>query len=142
MLHPGNRASYERGFTLIELMIVIVIIGVLAAISLPRLKEYQLKSRRSEATSALMEMAAQLEQYFMDNRTYTGDFTQLGYPEAASVTTTNGYYTITIDPAAPTYSFTLTAAPQGTQSDDTACGNFTLDNTGAKGHSGTAPGCW
>lgn len=130
--HSGRFNAKEQGFTLIELMMVVVIIGILMAISLPQFTEYKMKSRRSEATSALMQIAAQQEQFFMDNRSYTGDFTQLGYPVAGSVTTENGYYSVTIS-ANPVYSYTLTATAQNDQTGDTACKAFTLTNQGTKG---------
>ncbi|MFO7593603.1 MAG: type IV pilin protein [Pseudomonadota bacterium] len=144
--HSGRLKAKEQGFTLIELMMVVVILGILTAIALPQFTDYKMKSRRSEATSTLMQIAAQQEQFFMDNRSYTGNFTQLGYTAAGSVTTDNGYYSITIS-AAPVYSYTLTATPQGAQAGDTDCASFTLTNEGTKGaldsSNNTATGaCW
>jgi type IV pilus assembly protein PilE len=134
-----------QGFTLIELMIVIVIIGVLASIGVPQYQDYVQKSRRSEATRTLMQIAALQEQHFLDNRSYTNDFTDLNFPVAGTVTTENGYYAITIgnfDPALP-YTYKLTATPQGVQSaDSTRCTTLTLDNQGVKGHTGSAASCW
>lgn len=130
--HSGRFKAKEQGFTLIELMMVVVIIGILMAIALPQFTDYKMKSRRSEATSALMQIAAQQEQFFMDNRSYTNDFQDLNYPNTGSVTTDNGYYLITIN--VPTdYSYTLTATAQGDQAGDTACKAFTLTNQGTKG---------
>jgi type IV pilus assembly protein PilE len=131
-----------QGFTLIELMIVIVIIGVLASIGVPQYQDYVQKSRRSEATRTLMQIAALQEQFFMDNRSYTSNFTNLNFPVAGTVTTESGYYAITIDVPNP-YSYTLTATPQGAQStDSTKCATLTLNNQGVKGHTGTAASCW
>lgn len=121
--HSGRFNAKEQGFTLIELMMVVAIIGILTAIALPQFTEYKMKSRRSEATSALMQIAAQQEQFFMDNRSYSN---------AVSVTTDNGYYLIEIN--VPTdYSYTLKATAQGAQADDTACKIFTLTHEGTKG---------
>lgn len=135
--HSHNRV---KGFTLIELLLVIAIIGILAAIAIPNYQDYKTKSRRSEATSALMQIAAKQEQYFMDNRTYTADLTDLGY-SASPFITENGYYSISAN--VPTaFEFTLTATAAGLQSGDAACARFTLDHEGSKGHTGTAASCW
>jgi type IV pilus assembly protein PilE len=137
----GPGAVSGGGFTLIELMIVIALIGVLATIAIPQFQEYQQKSRRSEATRTLMQIAALQEQYFLDNRSYTDDFTDLNFPVAGTVTTESGYYAITIDVPDP-YTYTMTATPQGPQANDTQCTTLTLDNQGVRGHTGTAGSCW
>lgn len=62
----------SQGFTLIELMIVIAVIGVLAAIAIPNYNEHVMRSRITGATSALADMQVRMEQYFQDNRTYVG----------------------------------------------------------------------
>lgn len=144
--HRGNTSGpmarrCMAGFTLIEVMIVVVIIGILATVGYPQYQSYIMKSRRSEARHALLQIAAQEEQYFMDNRSYTNDFNNLHYPDADSVTTENGYYSITID-MPDAYSYTLRADPQGAQASDTGCTRFTLDNQGNKGATGTASNCW
>ena len=62
----------SKGFTLIEVMIVVAIVGILAAIAVPQYNEYLMRSRIPQATSALSDMAVRMEQYFQDNRTYIG----------------------------------------------------------------------
>ncbi len=79
MSHPSRR---QRGFTLVELMVVVAIAAVLASIALPNYMESVRKSRRADARAALQELAQQLEAYYARNGTYTTDMTELGYPNA------------------------------------------------------------
>lgn len=140
----------DKGFSLVELMIVVLIIGLLAAIVFPQYQKYMFKSRRAEARTLLTQIAGRQEQFFVDNRRYTDDFTQLGYPAPDSVTSDNGYYTVTIeagdfDPAAP-YTYMLTATSGGIQASD-ECATLTIDQDNVKGYTphidGTAVAdCW
>jgi type IV pilus assembly protein PilE len=68
--HPAP--SHLRGFTLIELMIVVAIVGILAAAALPLYNDYVRRSRIVEATSALADARTRMERYYLDNRTYVG----------------------------------------------------------------------
>lgn len=123
----GN-ITKARGFTLIELMIVVVIIGVLAAVALPSYQNYVKQSRRAEAQAYMMSLALNEEKYRANNTSYA-THTTLGV-------TNTSYYTFTITAAANTYTITATAA--GTQTSDTGCTPLTLDQSGGKGPSG----CW
>ena len=120
----------EKGFTLIELLIVVVILGILAAIAFPSYQQYVLEGRRTEGQTALMRVAAMQEQYFMDNKVYTTDLTNLGF-NAAAFLTDNGFYSISsaCDAAGCVAGFVLTATPQGVQSSD---GNLTFNHLGVK----------
>lgn len=142
----------EGGFTLIELMIAVAIIAILAAIALPAMDQYKQKSRRSDATSMLMQIAAKQEKFFMNNRSYAANLTNLGYGNTGAtadpLSSEHDYYDITITaPALPAYTFTLTATPKGAQAEDTDCAEFNLDNEGnktAEDDSGTdtTGACW
>ncbi|BCV37466.1 MULTISPECIES: type IV pilin protein [Shewanella] len=125
------------GFTLIEVMITVVIIGILASIAYPSYVQYIAKSTRSEAHAALMRLANLQEQYYLDNRTYATDMTKLGL-NASPFITENGHYSIA---STGTADFTLTATAQGAQaSRDSKCKTLTLTDAGIK--SGASTECW
>lgn len=130
----------NRGFSLIEVLITVVIVGILAAIALPAYKNQIQKTRRSDAKSALVGAADQMERYFTERGTYATATLGSGgiYPN----TTQNGYYTLSFAGLSAT-SYTLRATPAGAQVGD-PCGNLTYDYQGNKGRSGTLPmdQCW
>lgn len=111
------------GFTLIEVMIVVAIVGILASIAYPSYTKYVQKSRRTDATTTLLGAAQHLERCYSQNFKYT-DCT--GLPTASA----EGYYTIAAELEATT--FTLTATATGVQASDTTCPVFTLTNTGQR----------
>jgi len=128
----------STGFTLIELMIAVAIIGILAAIAYPNYTEYVKKTRRSEIVSLLSEQAQTLERSYSKNSgTYVG---------TTGLSGGNAYYTITSTLNAQ--DFTLTAAPVGTSMmNGDKCGSFVITNTGARSNTGLASGtttatCW
>lgn len=124
--------KYGLGFTLVELMIVVAIVGILASIAIPSYVEYVKKGRRAAAQSHLMEIAQREQQYLLDARTYAASLTTLGITTPTDVA---NYYTIQVNVADAPPSFAITATAQGTQTSD---GNLTLDSTGAK----TPTGKW
>lgn len=141
----------EKGFTLIELMIVVVIIAILAAIAIPAYQEYIFRSRRAEAQSLLNEAAAREERWRAQNGKYMTestptDIAKLKLPQVDK--SENGYYTlgIAVAVAGDDGGYTLTATRAGPQASDTKCGDFTLDATGKKGMVADKPGtvadCW
>jgi type IV pilus assembly protein PilE len=118
----------QRAFTLIELMIVVAIIAILAAVAYPSYREHVIRTNRADAQQYLVDIANRQEQFLLDVRSY-GDETDLGLTTPERV---DRFYNITVTPAAgPPPGYTLTAAPKaGTmQAGD---GNLTLNNAGVK----------
>lgn len=128
-----------RGFSLIELMIVVAVIAILAAIAYPNYSEHVLKGRRAEGKATLAEAANRLERCFTRFNAYTN----AACDDAASLVSEGGWYQISAVRGVTTY--TLTAAPQGVQAIKDKCGSFTLTNTGVRGTSLVPPSgtyCW
>ena len=151
---PLQARAGQRGFTLIELMIAVAIIGILLRLALPAYQQSVMKSRRADAKTALLDLAQREERYLATANVYTTSAPALGYASTATVTSAspmtvqNGsasFYTIEVATSASNSAFTATAKPTGVQkTKDTQCQNFTIDNTGAQGVSGTgtATDCW
>lgn len=133
----------NKGFTLIELMITVAIIGVLAAIAYPSYQDQVRKSRRAEAQAFLMNLGSRQQQMLLDARSFAAS--TASFPNFTVPAQVSGFYTIGISaPASTPPSFTATATPSGDQAHD-KCGTLQLDQTGAKSASkaGVAqPGCW
>ena len=121
-----------RGFSLIELMIVIAIIGILAGIAYPSYTQSVRKSHRTEAKEALLAAAGRQERHYLQQNVYVIDDADIA--DVSSAVTTNGYYNITTASCSGTSDtcFLMTATATGAQAADTDCGTFTIDNTGAR----------
>ncbi len=135
-----------RGFTLIELMIAVAVVGILVSVAYPSFAKQIAKSRRSDAKSALLNCAQMLERFNTQSGTYSAsaDATVNG---ACTGATKSGYYsmpTTNVPSASNASAFTIVATPTGSQSSD-ACGSMTFTQDGTKGVSGgTLPSaaCW
>lgn len=134
----------QSGMTLIELMIVVAIVGILAAIAYPSYQEQALEGRRSEGRSALLEIAQAQERFYTANGSYAasiadsdGDGDPSNDLNGVSGTTENGYYTLTTTGGS---TFTATATPTAADAD---CTTITLTNLGVKGGTGAdSSKCW
>lgn len=127
-----------RGFTLIELMIVVAIVAILAAVAIPSYQQYIQKSRRVDAKETLTRMAALQERFFFQNSAYTTDINDLG-----GETSPEGWYRITM-PVVTDSTFTIIAtAIAPPQSNDTRCRSFSIDQALRQTATGTdSDNCW
>lgn len=120
----------QSGFSLVELMVVVAIIGILAAIAMPSYQGYVQRSRAAEATSTLADARVRMEQYFQDNRTYVG-----GPCPAAGKS-----FTFACVITATTYDITAT----GKSAENMGNFEFTIDEANARTskYAGTTAACW
>jgi type IV pilus assembly protein PilE len=142
-----DKKYQSTGFTLIELLIVIAIIALLSLIAMPSYLGYITKANRSVGQAELLKVASRQEQYFINNKAYTNDLTNLGYPADPYFVTREGdasdaagVYSIDITAQTAT-TFTLSAAPSGSHADPD-CLILSLTEQGAKIASGSGARCW
>lgn len=128
----------KLGFTLIEVMITVAIVGILASIAYPSYTSFIASSNRTEGQRELLRFANLQEQYFVDYRTYGADLKALGQPKGTLITE-HGNYKISVTNGNAA-GFTLNAIAQGAQAinDDSACTTLTINQAGVK----TPNACW
>lgn len=157
MTHPQPRTT---GFTLIELMITVAIVGILAAVAFPSYQNQIQKGKRAEGKAALLNSASKMERYYSDNNFFPSNsascgggttsalaLAAAGIPVFSGESTTKNAYDITVTFALGAGSacaqvYTLTATPKNWT--DATCGNLSITNTATKGNTGTGAvqDCW
>jgi len=142
----------QHGITLLELMIVLAIVSIIATFAYPSYTQYVVNTKRTAATSTLLQIADRQQQFFMDNKRYANDLTDLGFsanplfvasdgaPAAAGDTDT--VYVFGLANVAATTYIAVAAPLAGQLKRDTDCGTLTLTQAGARGATGTADDCW
>ena len=148
MTRTGLR-QHAQGFTLIELMITVMVLGILAAIAYPQYGQYVTKARRTEAKAALARVQGAQERYFTVNNKYSSNPADLKVLACAAQTTGSGdtcdqgshVITIAVTGGADATGYTLTAAPKLA---DALCGTLGIDNLNTKTETGTGglADCW
>ena len=151
-MHIDTVLTKQRGVTLIELMIVIVILAVIASVAYPSYMNYVVDTKRTAATSILLQVADRQQQFFMDNKRFANDLTNLGFANNPLVIADDGRTMANAADSGSTYSvalsnvtattYTVTAAPlNGQAARDNECGSLTLNQTLTKGSDGGSD-CW
>ncbi|MFQ5608886.1 MAG: type IV pilin protein [Woeseiaceae bacterium] len=129
-----------RGITLMELMIVVIILGVLAAVAYPNYRDFAARAKRNEAKAALLQIATQQERFYLNNNTYTDDMTQLGFPVTDNFVTESGSYTIDVN-GSDASNFNAVATYNNADNESTKCGSFNIDGRGTR-TSAPYVDCW
>jgi type IV pilus assembly protein PilE len=150
-------ARPASGFTLIELMVVVLVITILTVIAVPSYLSATLKSHRAEAKSVLLDLAARQERFMATNGAYSQTPTDMGYSGSWPQSVGSNYYSVSISnfnpaaagtatTAATPATFTFTATAINGQLKDTQCKTFTIDQKGLQASTNSAAtastGCW
>ncbi|WP_045211567.1 type IV pilin protein [Desulfonatronovibrio magnus] len=137
----------KTGFTLIEVLIVVALLGILASIAIPAFTNHITKARRADAQVALLEAAQKMERFFTNNNTYVGATIGDGANDLIHETSERGYYLLSF-PERPdnednpwARGFIVRADAQNEQAGDSDCQFFTIDHLGRRS-SGPSSNCW
>jgi type IV pilus assembly protein PilE len=145
-----DRAEPIGGFTLIELVVVVAIVAILASIAFPSYREQIARGRRTDAQTALTDLANRLQRYYADTNTFATATIAAGNPTTdvlSGAQSPRGYYILQITASTSTaYTISAVRNTTGLQAND-RCGDFTLSSTGIRGIANqaagmTAPACW
>lgn len=128
----------QRGFTLLEVLITVIIVGILAATASMGYMSYVERAHRSEAKSVLMDLSQRLERHYTDEGTYDGFDVPDNLSRIPAEESRNQTYSINVD--TDDQSFTITASPSGAQTED-KCGDLSVDNVGRRSSEGGGD-CW
>ena len=149
---PARSRARQMGVTMIEMMIVVVILSIIVAYAYPSYTQFIVRAKRGAGTSMLLQVANRQQQFFMNNKQYSGSLAALGFPADEFMITDDGSFCADADmdrvyqlslsnTTATTY--TVTAEPMLRQADkDAACAKLTLTHTGLKGNSAGGTKCW
>ena len=144
--------SRQHGITLMELLIVVAIISMIAAFAYPSYTEYVVRTKRTAATTTLLQIADRQQQFWMDNKRYADDLTDLGYggnpywvsDQGNSVVAgdSDAVYVFGLVNVTPTAYVAFGVPVNQQQVRDTKCGAMTVDQAGARRSYGTENNCW
>jgi len=141
---------HHSGFSLIELMVAVVVVAILASIAIPTYTAQILKSHRTEARSAILDLAGREERVLSVSNSYSQVPTDVGYTGTSwgtGLAVGSGYYTVVITVGNSPPSFTITATAAGGQTADSSCASFTVNQLGQQsslnsGATDSTSTCW
>jgi type IV pilus assembly protein PilE len=137
-MRTNTQRHAQRGITLIELMIVVAIVAILGTVAVANYRSHTLRANRAEAKSALLRIQAEQEKYYLNEHEYTNDLALLG----SAAATERGIYTIQLNVDGDGDGYTALATATGSQTADTACPTFSIDETGARLPAPGVGSCW
>jgi len=138
---------FVRGVTLLEVLVVLLVVGILAALALPAYRQHLVRVHRSEATMLLYEIAAAEERFFLRHGNYTGELSSaapLGLGLSVTKASTRYAFSVALASDAQTYIATATPTSDGGQDSDGECLAFSIDQRGRRAVSGSRETsfCW